>query len=117
MTAEARPKPLLTVAEAGRELGIGTTTAYEWARQGELPGLVKLGGRSYVRRAVLIAFLNGADVLPAAERGVTTDTAGSFRPLRTGDQSEQHEATPSPTKSRRRFAEDDHRDALTKIDV
>jgi excisionase family DNA binding protein len=69
MTADARQKPLLTVAEAGRELGIGTTTAYEWARRGELPGLVKLGGRWYVRRAVLVAYLNGADVLTVAPDG------------------------------------------------
>ena len=59
-----RPKPLLSVAEAGRELGIRTTTAYEWARRGELPGLVRHGGRFYVRRAVLEAYIQGTDVLP-----------------------------------------------------
>lgn len=69
MSAELRPKPLLTVAEAGRELGISTRTAYEWLRRGELPGAAKHGGHWYVRRAVLLAYLNGADVLPAAEAG------------------------------------------------
>ncbi len=61
MSAEPRPKPLLSVAEAGRELGVSPTTAYEWARRGELPGLVKLGGRLYVRAAVLERFIAGDD--------------------------------------------------------
>jgi excisionase family DNA binding protein len=69
MSAEARHKPLLSVAEAGAELGIGTRTAYEWLRRGELPGAVQHGGRWYVRRAVLLAYINGADVLPAIEGG------------------------------------------------
>ena len=66
---EARQKPLLSVSEAAELLGIGTTTAYEWARRDELPGLVKHGRRWYVRRAVLLAYLNGADVLPSAPDG------------------------------------------------
>lgn len=59
----ARQKPLLSVREAGEILGVGTTTAYEWLRRGELPGAVQHGGRWYVRRAVLEAYLSGADVL------------------------------------------------------
>jgi hypothetical protein len=69
MSAEARLKPLMSVSEAGRELGISPTTAYEWARRDELPGLVKHGGRLYVRRAVLLAYLQGADVMPSTEDG------------------------------------------------
>ena len=67
MTADAAQKPLLSVAEAGHELGIGTRTAYEWLRRGELPGAVQHGGRWYVRRAVLLAYINGDDVRPAGE--------------------------------------------------
>jgi excisionase family DNA binding protein len=59
----------MSVSEACRELGIGTTTGYEWARRGDLPGLVKHGGRLWVRRAVLLAYINGVDVLPAAPDG------------------------------------------------
>ena len=36
-------------------------------RRGELPGSVQLGGRYYVKRAVLMAFLAGADVVPPTE--------------------------------------------------
>ena len=54
-------KALLSVREAARRLGIGETTGYEWARRGDLPGLVKLGGRLYVRSAVLERFIAGED--------------------------------------------------------
>lgn len=56
-------KPLLSVRSAARRLGVGETTAYEWARRGDLPGLVKLGGRLYVRAAVLERFIAGDDAL------------------------------------------------------
>jgi len=69
VSAPARPKPLMSVAEAARELGIAPTTAYEWLRRGELPGTVQHGGRWYVRRAVLLAYINGADILSAGEGG------------------------------------------------
>ncbi len=58
-------KALLSVREAARRLGIGETTAYEWARRGDLPGLVKLGGRLYVRATVLERFIAGEDALTA----------------------------------------------------
>jgi len=69
MSAATRGKPLLSVREAAGRLGIGETTGYEWARRNELPGLVKLGGRLYVRAAVLDRFIAGADALtvPADE--------------------------------------------------
>jgi len=68
----ARPRPLLSVAEAGRALGIRTTAAYEWARRGELPGLVKLGGRLYVRAAVLDRFIAGEDMPPTPTHDLAT---------------------------------------------
>jgi hypothetical protein len=67
-----RAKPLMSVSEAGRELGIGTTTAYEWARAGAMPGLARINGRLYVRRAVLMAYINGADVMAPEEQLPTT---------------------------------------------
>ncbi len=63
MSADVRLKPLISVTQAGVILGIGTTTAYEWARRGDLPGLVQHGGRNYVRRAVVEAYVRGDDVL------------------------------------------------------
>ena len=59
--ASPSSRPLISVAQAGRALGIKTTTAYEWARRGDLPGLVRLGGRMYVRAAVLERFIAGED--------------------------------------------------------
>ena len=63
MSAGTQGKALLSVREAAHRLGVGETTAYEWARRNELPGLVRLGGRLYVRAAVLDRFINGEDVL------------------------------------------------------
>jgi hypothetical protein len=70
MSAGARPKPLISVPEASRDyLKIGVTTGYEWLRRGEMPGAVRHGGRWYVRLAVLLAYINGADVPPSVEGG------------------------------------------------
>ena len=49
----------LTVVEAARILGIGRNTAYELARQGKLPGALRLGRRVLVSRQALEAFLEG----------------------------------------------------------
>ena len=38
----------LTVAEAGAMLGISRNLAYELARRGELPGIIKLGQKRLV---------------------------------------------------------------------
>ena len=65
MTRAAPARPPISVRDAARRLGIGETTAYEWVRRGELPGLVRLGGRWYVRAAVLERFIVGEDE-PAA---------------------------------------------------
>lgn len=37
---------LITVPEAAAKLGIGITKAWEMARRGDLPGVVRLGTRS-----------------------------------------------------------------------
>ena len=63
MSAGTQGKVLLSVREAARRLGISETTAYEWARRGDVPGLVRLGGRLYVRAAVLERFIAGEDGL------------------------------------------------------
>ena len=49
----------LTVVEAANILGIGRNTAYELARQGKLPGALRLGRRILVSRQALEAFLVG----------------------------------------------------------
>jgi len=62
-THETPTSPLLTIKQAARLLGISESKAFELAREGNLPGLVKLPGhRQIVRRAVLEAWLAGADV-------------------------------------------------------
>jgi len=65
MIAEPRPKPLLTIRECATLLGVCTTTAYAFARRGELPGLVRLNGRYYVRRAVFEGWLAGVGEMRA----------------------------------------------------
>lgn len=69
ISQERLQPPLLSVRQAAHRLGIGETTAYEWARRAELPGLVKLGGRLYVRAAILERFIRGDDApdIPGAE--------------------------------------------------
>ena len=49
----------LTVVEAANILGIGRNTAYELARQGKLPGALRLGRRILVSRKALEGFLEG----------------------------------------------------------
>ena len=47
------------VEEAAKILGIGRQTAYELAREGKLPGALRLGRRIVVSRSQLQSFLNG----------------------------------------------------------
>lgn len=47
----------LTVPEAAELLGVSRSVAYEAARTGELPGVVRLGRRIVVSRARLMASL------------------------------------------------------------
>ena len=56
MTTQAE-KLTVSVEEAARLLGIGRGTAYELARQGKLPGALRLGRRIVVSRQALERFL------------------------------------------------------------
>lgn len=49
----------VSVPEAARAYGISRGQAYELARRDELPGVIKLGGRYVVSRAVMERVLNG----------------------------------------------------------
>ena len=58
--AQPEQKPLLSVAEAARRLGISESAAYRLAASDALPGLVRLpGARMRVRARVLEAWLRG----------------------------------------------------------
>ncbi|MGP5124282.1 helix-turn-helix domain-containing protein [Glutamicibacter ardleyensis] len=48
-----------SVPQAATILGIGKAKAYEWARSGELPGVLKIGSRFLVSRRVLDDYVNG----------------------------------------------------------
>lgn len=58
-TSEAPAARTVSVQEAARAYGISRGQAYELARRGELPGVIKLGGRYVVSRTVLERVLNG----------------------------------------------------------
>ena len=49
----------LTVEQAAYRLGIGRSLAYELARNGELPGVRRLGSRFVVSTEVLEKYLSG----------------------------------------------------------
>lgn len=60
-----RRRPLISVKEAGDEMGISESKAHQLAREGNLPGLVTLPGHQrVVRRAILEAWLRGEEVTP-----------------------------------------------------
>lgn len=60
MTAAAKPESkTVTVEQASAMLGIGRGLAYELAKRGELPGVLKLGGRYVVSRQRLEQTLAG----------------------------------------------------------
>jgi hypothetical protein len=70
---EARRRPLLSIEAAADVWGRSRSATYEAARRGELPGLVRINNRLYVRRAVLERWLDGADEVAASGRdGVET---------------------------------------------
>ena len=60
-TKTPAPRPLLTVREAAHLAGISLTAARRWLNRGELPGAIHVGGRWWVRRLVLEAWLAGAE--------------------------------------------------------
>ncbi len=56
--AELRLRPTVTVAQAAKALGISLPTAYRWARNGVLPGAMRIGPNAVrVRTATLLAVL------------------------------------------------------------
>lgn len=56
-TVQATECKTVTVEEAAELLGIGRSLAYELARSGELPGVIKLGHRYVVSRTALFRAL------------------------------------------------------------
>ena len=54
-------RPLISVEQAAHLIGISRSVAYRWTRLGCLPGAVSVGGRWYVRRLVLLAWLAADD--------------------------------------------------------
>ena len=58
MIAPPTKSATIKVDEAARILGIGRQTAYDLARQGKLPGALRLGRRIVVSRRALEAFLD-----------------------------------------------------------
>lgn len=61
----------MSVEEAARQLGIGRTLAYELAKRGELPGVLRLGRRFVVTKprfnAAIGAAADSAPVLDVDE--------------------------------------------------
>ena len=53
MSKQERERTTVDVPEAARTLGIGRSLAYDLARRGELPGVIRLGHRFVVSRAAL----------------------------------------------------------------
>lgn len=51
------PRPFLTTGEVARALGVTIQTVKNWAAAGRLP-MVRMGGRNYVRREDLLAYLD-----------------------------------------------------------
>lgn len=49
----------MNVNEAARSLGIGRNLAYDLAKQGKLPGALRLGRRIVVSRKIIEDFLSG----------------------------------------------------------
>lgn len=62
---EETPVLVTTVEKAGRALGIGRSLAYDLARRGELPGVIRLGARFVVS----VPALNRALGIDAKEGG------------------------------------------------
>ncbi len=52
---------VMSVVEAGAMLGCGKNKSYDLARQGKLPGLIRLNGRMVVSKAKFLRWLNGEE--------------------------------------------------------
>lgn len=59
MSTEAMIKQTVTVHEAAKLLGISRATAYQLAKEGKLPGALRLGRRIVVSKKALELFLEG----------------------------------------------------------
>lgn len=59
LATHTQDRRTVTVEQAARQLGIGRGHAYELARRGELPGVIRLGRRFVVSRAALDRALAG----------------------------------------------------------
>ena len=59
MSTEEMIKQTVTVREAAKLLGISRGTAYQLAKEGKLPGALRLGRRIVVSRKALELFLEG----------------------------------------------------------
>jgi predicted DNA-binding transcriptional regulator AlpA len=76
-------KRLLTLPETMALTGFSRTRTYEAAREGTLPGFVRLAGhRMLVRRRVLEAWLDGQDPPAARSAGGGGPFSGAPVPLR-----------------------------------
>ena len=59
MSTEEMIKQTLTVHETAKLLGISRGTAYQLAKEGKLPGALRLGRRIVVSKKALELFLEG----------------------------------------------------------
>jgi excisionase family DNA binding protein len=73
----AEDQPVMSVEEAGRELGLGRSASYEAVRRGEIPSL-RLGKRRVVPTAALRRLL-GLDVDDAPEAGASVTSISERR--------------------------------------
>tara|TARA_Y100000588_G_scaffold12133_1_gene13194 strand:- start:451 stop:681 length:231 start_codon:yes stop_codon:yes gene_type:complete len=55
---EVRNRHTLSVEEAAVVLGISRSYAYDMARRGKLPGVVRIGTRYLVSEAILLKFVD-----------------------------------------------------------
>jgi excisionase family DNA binding protein len=62
MVTEEKQRPrTVTIEEWAREVRVGRATAYTLARKGEIPGLLRLGGRWLVSRVAMDRMLEGQE--------------------------------------------------------
>ena len=59
MSTEEMIKQTVTVREAAKLLGISRGTAYQLAKEGKLPGALRLGRRIVVSKKAVELFLEG----------------------------------------------------------
>ena len=63
-----RRNPTVTVREAADLLGVSPETAYRWAREGTLPGVIRMGHRTVrIKSSVLLQLLEDPDGMRPSE--------------------------------------------------